>query len=131
MSARRLLLIHYDDQQLTACASVLRQGGYRVEGAKNLVGALRWLSYDAFDLIVIGESVLKSQLPLVLERIRETTRSPVILVRRGEPLAGLAVDGVVKAEEGETALLAAVDALLLNSPGATGRRPDPTGTVLR
>ena len=68
MSARRLLFIHYEENQLAAGSAALRQAGYRVEGAKNLLGALRWLSYDPFDLIVIGESVLKSQLALVLDQ---------------------------------------------------------------
>jgi DNA-binding NtrC family response regulator len=101
MSARRLLFIHYEDNQLAARSAALRRAGYRVEGAKSLLGALRWLSYDTFDLIVIGESVLKSQLVLVLERIHENTRSPVVLICRGDLSFGVVVDAIVRQEDGK------------------------------
>jgi DNA-binding NtrC family response regulator len=131
MSARRLLFIHFDDNQLASGSAALRQAGYRVEGAKNLLGALRWLSYDNFDLIVIGESVLKSQLALVLERIHESTRSPVVLICRGDLPFGVMVDAMVRLEDGEAALVGAVDRLLLNAPNYLSQRPDPNGTSLR
>jgi DNA-binding NtrC family response regulator len=117
MSARRLLFIQYEENQLTARTAALRQAGYRVEGAKTLLGALRWLSYDTFDLIVIGETVSMSQLHLVLERIRESTRSPVVLICRGEMPAGTVVDAVVRQEDGGAALVGAIDRLLLIAPG--------------
>ena len=131
MSARRLLLIHYDDSQLTARSAALRQAGYRVEGARNLLGALRWLSYDTFDLIVIGETVLKSQLALVLERIHESTRTPVVLICRGDLPFGVVVDAMVRLEDGEAALVGAIDRLLLHAPNHFSHRPDPSGTSLR
>ena len=131
MSARRLLFIHYDENQLAARSVGLRQAGYRVEGAKTLLGALRCLSYDTFDLIVIGETVLKSQLALVLERIRENTRSPVVLISRGDLPRGVVVDAMVRLEDGEAALLGAIDRLLLNAPNHFSQRPDPSGTILR
>ncbi|MBZ5627872.1 MAG: hypothetical protein LAO06_03305 [Acidobacteriia bacterium] len=115
MSARRLLFIHYDENQLTARSAALRHAGYRVDGAKNLLVALRQLSYDSFDLIVIGDTVLKSQLHLVLDHIQQSTRSPVVLICRGEMPAGIVVDAVVKAEEEEEALVGAVDRALLQS----------------
>jgi DNA-binding NtrC family response regulator len=130
MSARRLLFIHFEDNQLTARSAALRQAGYRVEGATSLLGALRWLSYDSFDLIVIGETVLKSQLALVLERIRENTRTPVVLIRRGDLPLGVAVDAMVRLEDGEAALVGAIDRLLLNAPDHFSQRPDPSGTSL-
>ena len=130
MSARRLLFIHFEDNESDARSAALRQAGYRVEGAKNMLGALRWLSYDSFDLIVIGESVLKSQLALVLERIHEDTRSPVVLICRGDLPFGVTVDAMVKLEDGEAALVGAIDRLLLNAPNHYSQRPDPSGTSL-
>jgi DNA-binding NtrC family response regulator len=130
MSARRLLFIHYEENQLAARSAALRKAGYRVEGAKSLLGALRSLSYDNFDLIVIGESVLKSQLTLVLERIHENTRTPVVLVCRGDLPFGVVVDAMVRLEDGEAALVGAVDRLLLNAPSHLSQRPDPSGTSL-
>ena len=131
MSARRLLFIDFEEDQLTARSAALRKAGYRVEGVKSLLGALRWLSYDNFDLIVIGETVHKSQLALVLERIHENTRSPVVLVCRGDLPLGVVVDAMVRLEDGEAALVGAVDRLLLNAPNHIGQRPDPSGTILR
>ena len=131
MSARRLLFIHYEENQLAARSAALRKAGYRVEGAKSLLGALRWLSYDTFHLIVIGESVLKSQLTLVLERIHENTRSPVVLICRGDLPFGVVVDAMVRQEDGEAALVGAIDRLLLNAPSQFSQRPDPSGTSLR
>jgi len=130
MSARRLLFIHFEDNELAARSAALRQAGYRVEGAKSLLGALRWLSYDTFDLIVIGESVLKSQLALVLERIHESTRSPVVLICRDDLPLGVVVDAMVRQEDGEAALVGAIDRLLLNAPNHISQRPDPSGTSL-
>ena len=130
MSARRLLFIQFEDDQLASGSAALRQAGYRVEGAKNLLGALRWLSYDTFDLIVIGETVHKSQLTLVLERIHENTRSPVVLVCRGDLPFGAVVDAMVRLEDGEAALVGAVDRMLLNAPNHISQRPDPSGTSL-
>jgi DNA-binding NtrC family response regulator len=130
MSARRLLFIQFEDDQLAAGSAALRQAGYRVEGAKSLLGALRWLSYDNFDLIVIGDTVLKSQLALVLERIHENTRSPVILICGGDLPFGVVVDAMVRLEDGEAALVGAVDRLLLNAPNHFSQRPDPSGTSL-
>ena len=129
MSARCLLFIHYEENQLAARSAALRKAGYRVEGAKNLLGALRWLSYDNFDLIVIGESALKSQLTLVLERIQENTRSPVVLICRGDLPFGVVVDAMVRQEDGEAALVGAVDRLLLNAPSHPASGPIPAAPV--
>ena len=107
------------------------KAGYHVEGAKSLLGALRWLSYDTFDLIVIGETVLKSQLTLVLERIHANTRTPVVLIWRGDLPLGVVVDAMVKQEDGEAALVGAIDRLLLNAPNHFSQRPDPSGTSPR
>ncbi len=117
MSARRILFIQFEENQLTARTAALRKAGYRVEGAKSLLGALRRLSYDTFDLILIGETVPMSQLHLVLERIRESTRSPVVLICSGEMPAGTVVDAVARQEDGEAALVSAIDRLLLIAPG--------------
>ena len=130
MSARRLLFIDFEEDQLAARSASLRKAGYRVEGAKSLLGALRWLSYDDFELIVIGESVHKAQLALVLERIRENTRRPVVLICRGDLPLGVMVDAMVRQEDGEAALVGAIDRLLLNAPNHFSQRPDPSGTSL-
>ena len=130
MSARRVLFIHFEDNELAVRSAALRQAGYRVEGAKSLLGALRWISYDTFHLIVIGESVLKSQLALVLERIHENTRSPVVLICRGDLPFGVVVDAMVRQEDGEAALVGAIDRLLLNAPNHISQRPDPSRTSL-
>jgi DNA-binding NtrC family response regulator len=130
MSARRLLFLQFEEAQLAIGSAALRQAGYRVEGAKDMLGALRWLSYDNFDLIIIGETVHKSQLALALERIHENTRTPVVLVCRGDLPFGVVVDAMVRLEDGVAALVGAVDRLLLNAPNHLSQRPDPSGTTL-
>lgn len=73
--------------------------------------------------------MLKSQLALVLEPIHENTRSPVVLIWRGALPFGVVVDAMVRQEDGEAALIGAVDRLLLNAPNHFIQRPDPAAPV--
>ncbi len=112
MADRRILAVDYDETKLQARSSALRLMGVRVEGARNLRAALHLLSYDHFDLVLLTPSVLRSQLSLLLGSIRQSTRTPVVLIYAGEPPAGMAVDELVSEEEDLVGVMRAIEHLV-------------------
>ncbi|MGI9102051.1 MAG: hypothetical protein ACR2IF_06365 [Terriglobales bacterium] len=111
MADRRILAIDYDETKLQSRSSALKMMSIRVEGARNLRAALHLLSYDTFDLILIAPSVLKSQLHLLLDRIRQSSRTPVVLLYAGEPPANVAADELVSEADDLVGIMRAIEHL--------------------
>jgi CheY-like chemotaxis protein len=107
----RILAICYDERLLTQRDSLLGDAGYSVAGAKSYLAALRQISYEQFDLVIIDHNVSKSQASLLADQVKKNTRARVLLVRQGSAPAGIADLAVDEAGDPGNVLRAAASLL--------------------
>jgi len=114
-----VLLIDDDEDMLLMTGRWLEKAGHRVVKAPSGEEALRLLSEERPDLILLDYAMPGMSGPEVLKEIRSKTEgSPIpVLYRTGMDDAadlegGISADGIVSKSEGKSGLLKAVEAVL-------------------
>ncbi len=107
----RVLSVSHDDVVLSTRNEVLTQAGYDVTTTMEVERAIACLLESAFDVVVVGDSILPRQRHQLAQRIKSTRpgTAVVMLCRTGEaPPPKGAVDALVGSLDGPEALLLAL-----------------------
>ncbi len=107
----RVLSVSQDDVVLSTRNEVLTQAGYDVTTTMEVERAIACLIESAFDVVVVGDSILPSQRHQLAKRIKSARPSTavVMLCRTGEaPPPKGTVDAMVGSLDGPEALLLAI-----------------------
>ncbi len=117
----RVLSVSHDDVVLSTRNEVLTQAGYEVTATVEVEQALACLTERAFDVVVVGDSILPSQRHQLARKIKSARpgTAVVMLCRTGEtPPPKGTVDALVGSLDGPEALLLAIRNVL---PGDSAR----------
>jgi len=113
----KVLCISFDTAVSNLRCAALKQAGYSVTATIDVKEALRYLSCETFDLMIVGHRFATTDKYLLAVEAEEKANIPILLVCGAMAEEVIPAAGRVYALEGTAGLLAAASALLCGEAG--------------
>jgi DNA-binding response OmpR family regulator len=114
--AKCILSISYDLSLLTTRQMLLEQAGYHAISALGFTDAIERCREGKFDLAIIGHSIPRNDKRVIVQEIRQSSKSPVLSLYKSTEGPLESVDYALDANEGPNALLNTVNRIFATRP---------------